>query len=173
MSGRVEKVSLERLVDASGLVIVARPAAPPEREEPIDITPPGKNPSSAFPPFLRVQRRYRVLEILFSETRSGKFLAPPGEVRQDDTPAPGELIEVDAEAYEYELGVHRKRYLDRIDKITIREVYDPEEVPEKSSGPRLVFLQRRGGKGWRFAVDPGEEGIGLRDRVETLLRRAR
>ena len=41
MSDFLKKVPLETVVESSQLVIVARPAEPPEREEQIEITPPG------------------------------------------------------------------------------------------------------------------------------------
>jgi hypothetical protein len=157
MSDHVKRVPLERLVESAQLVIVARPAEPPEREERIDITPPGSEPSADFPPFIRVRRRFVVEEILHSKGR-------------DDTPAPGDVIEVDAASHEYDLGVHRKRYVENVSRITIHEIYDPEELPGNLSSPRLVFLRRRG-DGWSFAVDPGEEGLGLRSRVEKFLER--
>lgn len=153
MSDYVKKVPLERLVEFSQFVIVARPAEPPHMEEPIDITPPGSEPSSAFPPFLRVRRRFVVEEIL--QPMSG-------------APAPGDVIEVDSASYEYDLGVHRKSYVENVHRITLHEMYDPEDLPDQSSASRLVFLRRRG-EDWSFAYDPGEEGLGLRARVEMIL----
>jgi hypothetical protein len=153
MSDHLKAVPLEHLVEFSQLVIVARPAEPREREELIDITPPDRERSPAFPPFLRLLRRFVVEAILWSE---------------DADPAPGAVIEVDSASHDYDLGVHRKRFAENVSRITLHERYEPEEMPEPLSSSRLVFLRRRG-DGWSFAVDPGEEGLGLRARVEKLL----
>jgi hypothetical protein len=167
MSDHLNKVPLERLVEFSQLVIVARPAEPPEMEEQIDITPPGSEPSAAFPPFIRVRRRFVVEEIL--QPRSSERPPPPGlTMTRDATPALGDVIEVDSASHDYDLGVHRKRYVENVNRITIHETYDPEDLPEKHSSSRLVFLRRRG-ECWSFAFDPGEEGLRLRARVEKFL----
>ena len=170
MVNRIEKVSLEQLVGSSELVIVARPAEPPERREKIDITPPGKKPSKEFPPYFRVRRRYVVEEILYSTSRAASVIPPfPGQVRVDDTPALGAVMEIDAECFKYELDVHRMWYVDGNPKGKLYHVYDAERPPGNSSGSRLVFLERRGGEHWHFTNDPGEEGIELRARIEKLL----
>ena len=167
MSDYLKKVPLERLVQFSQLVIVARPAEPPEIEEQIDITPPGSEPSADFPPFIRVRRRFVVEEIL--QPKSDQRPPPLGLTRtRDATPALGDVIEVDSVSHDYDLGVHRKRYVEHVHKITIHERYDPEDLPEKLSSSRLVFL-RRAGESWSFAFDPGEEGLALRARVEKFL----
>jgi hypothetical protein len=167
MSDYLKKVPLERLVEFSQLVIVARPAEPPEREEPIDITPAGSEPSAAFPPFIRVRRRFVVEEIL--QPKGGKRPPPLRlTMTRHAIPVLGDVIEVDSASHDYDLGVHRKRYVEDVHKITIHEVYDPEDLPEKLFSSRLVFLRRRG-EGWSFAFDSGEEGLGLRARVEKVL----
>ena len=165
MSDYAKKVPLERLVESSQLVIVARPAEPPEMEEHIDITPPGSGPSADFPPFIRVRRRFVVEEIL----QPGKHPSPLGlAMSRDAAPSLGDVIEVDSASHDYDLGVHRKAYVEHVHRITIHERYDPEDLPEKPSSSRLVFLRRRG-ECWSFAVDPGEEGLGLRAQVEKFL----
>ena len=58
--------------------------------------------------------------------------------------------------------------MEHVHKITIHEMYDPEHLPQKLTSSRLVFLRRRG-ECWSFAYDPGEEGFGLRARVEKFL----
>jgi hypothetical protein len=165
MSNFLKKVPLERLVESSELVIVARPAEPPARQEPIDIAPPGSEPSAAFPPFIRVRRRFVVEEILQAK---GDKRPPPVGVTRAAIPALGDVIEVDSASHDYDLGVHRKRYVENVHKITIHERYDPEDLPEKLSSSRLVFLRHRG-EGWSFAFDSGEEGLGHRARVEKVL----
>jgi hypothetical protein len=169
MSNYLKKVTFKCLVEFSELVIVARPAEPPEMEEEIDITPPGSEPSAALPPFIRVRRRFVVEEILQPKSRKPP---PPPSVRltmtRDATPALGDVIEVDSASHDKDLGEHRKRYVEKVDKIMIHERYDPEDLPEKRSSSRLVFLRRRG-ECWSFAYDPGEEGLGLRARVEKFL----
>ena len=167
MSDHLKKVPLERLVEFSQLVIVARPAEPPEIEEQIDITPPGSEPSAAFPPFIRVRRRFVVEEIL--HPNSGKLPPLPGvTMARNVTPAPGDVIEVDSATHDYDLGVHLKRYVENVNRITLHEMYDPEDPPANPSSSRLVFLRRRD-ECWTFAFDPGEEGLGLRARVEKFL----
>jgi hypothetical protein len=167
MSDYRKKVLLGHLIKFSELMIVARPAEPPEMEEQIDITPPGSEPSEAFPPFIRVRRRFVVEEIL--HPKRDKHPPPPGLMMTPDiTPALGHVIEVDSASYDYDLGVHRKRYVEHVHKITIHEIYDPEDLPENLSSSRLVFLKRRG-ECWSFTHNPGEEGLGLRAWVEKFL----
>lgn len=171
MVNRIKKVSLQQLIRSSELVIVARPAKPRELKEQIDVTPPGKEPSEEkYPPYFRVRRRYVVEEILYSKSRAESVIPPIfGPVHPDDTPALGEVMEVDAQCFQYELNIHRMWYVDEIRKGALTYVYDAEKPPGKSSGSRLVFLEQRGGKGWNFANDPGEEGIELRAKIEKLL----
>jgi hypothetical protein len=143
VSGRVEAVSLEEIVRRSRSVVTARAADPAIRVETIEIGP-------GHPPFDWNHFRFRVEEVLLA-----------GE----PAPRPGETIEVSEADAEYNLGMHRKRHLEGVNKIALFHRYTPED-PENPL--KLLFLAR-GRDGWRFTADEGAEGIRLRSQVETLL----
>jgi hypothetical protein len=140
----VDPVSLEEIVRRSASVVTARAADPACRVEAIEIGP-------GHPPFEWRHHRFRVDEVLLA-----------GEA----APQPGETIEVSEADVEYNLGMHRKRELEGVNKIALWHRYEPEDP---ANPQKLLFLARRR-EGWRFTADDGAEGARVRPRVETLLR---
>src|SRR5688572_6233482 len=131
----------------SEAVVVARPLDPPHRFVDIPISPDGAHPS-----FRRILYRYRVEEVL-----QGKVEAGSG-------------IEVDNPAWGYDLTVHKKRYLEGVNKITIHEAYESSLTQEDlKADPRQILLLNQTQEGWEFTCPGSIEPLRLQPEIERRL----
>jgi hypothetical protein len=147
MSGRLEPVTLEEAMARTEAVVVARPLEPEIRRIEIPLTPDGKHP-----PFGRILYRFRVEEVLKGEL------------------AAGEEIEVDNPSWGYDLVVHRKRYLEGVNKITIHESYESSITNEElKADPRRILLLGKSDEGWEFTCRGSSESLRRLPDVRRLL----
>ena len=157
MSDWRKGVSLKEAASRAEVVVVATPGRPDHRVQRITITPGGGPPTEKYPDFGRVLYRYRIEEILWSEEARG-------------LPVAGKEIEIDSASWGYDFTVHKKRYLEGVNKITIHESYEPAGTAgEGASDPRRILFLARLGKGWSFVSDISAEPLAMRPAVEKLL----
>src|SRR5262245_48216355 len=144
MSDHLQTVALKEVAGRAEAVLVVTPARPPQRNEVIDITPKGEAPlKEKYPSFRRYFYRFRVEELLFAVSPEGR-------------PKVGEVVEVDRASYGYDLKVHKLRYLDGVNKITMHESYEPSASP--GEGAQILFVSRSPMETWAFACDISLEG---------------
>jgi hypothetical protein len=137
MSGHLDRVTLEEAMARTQAVVVARPLEPEIRRIEIPLAPDG-----AHPPFGRIRHRFRVAEVL-----KGKLAA-------------GEEIEVDNPSWGYDLIVHKKRYLEGVNKITIHESYESSITSEElRADPRRILLLNKTDEGWEFTCPGSSESL--------------
>lgn len=152
-----EVVALQDVLAAASAVVLAVPATPAQRSEPVSITPAGKRADPVrYPPYLRSLQRWRVLEVV---------AGPPALA--------GQVLEVDAAQWQMRLEVHRRYYVEGVGKIPIYLEYSPSF---RADGPpptpaRIVMLAGRPGA-WQLAVDNALEAPQQLPRVRALLRKA-
>ncbi len=151
-----EDMPLEVVLEASSAVVLAVPATPSQRVDAIDITPNGKHPDpEKYPPYKRHRQRWLVQEVL---------LGAPALV--------GQVLELDAAEWQMHLDVHRRYYVEGVNKIPIYREYSPSypyDRPPKEPA-RIVMLM--GGPGtWQFTADNSVESVRERPRVEAALRK--
>lgn len=152
-----EEVDLQTVVQAATAVVLAVPATPSQRSEAIAITPPGKRPDpEKYPPYVRRWQRWRVQEVL---------AGPPTLA--------GQVLEVDEAHWQMQLNVHRRYYLEGVNKIPIYQAYSPSYRAGQPPGDpaRIVMLAGKPGA-WRMAADNALESPQQRPQVQAALRKA-
>lgn len=151
-----ERVALELVLSRSTLVAIVEPASPPTKKTEIPIGPAGTSNEKA-PPYVRVQQRYVVKEIL--SNRSGP------------APAAGSVLEVDEGDASTRRHVHEAAQRGTR-KIPIYWYYQPAETPDAGPGAPVIVFLRRGDEGWEFTATGAVEPVSQRARVAELIARA-
>lgn len=149
-------VTLAQLIEQSDLVLVVKPARPPQRKIEIAI---GKDAQGhEAPAFVRVLSRFQVDAAL---SDAGRDLV-------------GKTIEVDGAHWQQSLSMHQSYYLKGVSKSPIYPRYEGAVAPaegEPKDPSIIVFLRRDGESGLAFVVDGAIERLPNRATIEGLLRR--
>lgn len=122
-------ISLAEVVNRSDLVLLAEQATPPISWEKIPITPDGGQPDSKkYPPFKRHRERFVVREVLKGDARLS-----------------GKTLEVDAANWAEDLELHRKYYIDNINKTPAYQSYEPSSRGAHEAKRKILFLRENDG----------------------------
>jgi hypothetical protein len=151
-SGREEKMTLAEVAAESSLVVVVTPADPPSRESSVDITPDGEKPSPKWPPYARHLTRWLVKEVLYDPERLTKA---------------GTTIEVDRGNASSWLTIHRKRYLEGVNKIALIPTYEPHGAATKE--PERIALLLKTELGFEYVAATSQETLAAKAEIVKLL----
>lgn len=152
-SERHDHLSLEALLSRSTLVAIVEPASPPTKKTELPIGPTGGK--EKYPPYLRLQQRYVVKELLWS--RDGR------------APAAGTTLEVDQADFGMRRNVHERYHVEGVRKIPIYSYYQPAAEADAGSSDRTIVFLRRAGDGWEFAASGAIEPVSRRDQIAEQL----
>lgn len=151
-----QRVPLEKVVQRSGLVVLAEADKVSVSEEKLPLDP-GKTDLGTLPAFVRVRRRYVVKEVLFDDGRSGAVRV-------------GHTLEVDDPNWALNRAMSHASQTNGVMPSLSIQMLQNECFPDKATTPALLFL-RRVGADLQLTIHGAWEKPASRKQVEAALNR--